>query len=186
MPAISVDVSTLATEATLAALSAKVIKADTDDVTITAMPAITGAVDVNNFPATQPVSGTVDVGNFPATQAVSVAVLPLPTGASTLAEQQSQTTLLGAIATNTATGGGVITDILVALRAVLNAIARPFFVTRSGYVRSILDTNSSISTVTTVTTVTNVSQLGGYDVIAIVTRPLTRASWAANVRSLIS
>lgn len=70
-------------------------------------------VSVSNFPATQavtgpltdaqlratavPVSGTF----FQATQPVSAASLPLPSGASTLAEQQSQTTVLNTIAANT-------------------------------------------------------------------------------------
>ena len=44
-----------------------------------------------------PVSGTF----FQATQPVSAASLPLPSGASTLTEQQSQTTLLGTIDTDT-------------------------------------------------------------------------------------
>lgn len=71
---------------------------------------VTGTVSVSNFPATQPVSGSVSVSNFPATQAVSAVSLPLPTGASTLAEQQTQTTAIGSLteaapATDTASSG---------------------------------------------------------------------------------
>jgi hypothetical protein len=56
------------------------------------------------------VTGTVSVSNFPATQAISAASLPLPTGASTLAEQQTQTTAIGSLtetapATDTASSG---------------------------------------------------------------------------------
>jgi phage gpG-like protein len=54
---------------------------------------VSGTVSVNNFPATQNVAviGTAStyahVENFPATQAVSAVSLPLPTGASTSANQ---------------------------------------------------------------------------------------------------
>ena len=56
------------------------------------------------------VSGSVSVSNFPATQAISAAALPLPSGASTLAEQQTQTTALGSLtetapATDTGSSG---------------------------------------------------------------------------------
>lgn len=44
---------------------------------------IAGAVAINNFPATQAISGTVGINNFPATQAVSIAAMPLPSGAAT-------------------------------------------------------------------------------------------------------
>lgn len=44
-------------------------------------------VDVDNFPATQPVSGTVTVNQGTSPWAVSAASLPLPTGASTSANQ---------------------------------------------------------------------------------------------------
>ena len=50
---------------------------------------ISGTVSVANFPATQPVSGTVAVSNFPATQPISAVSLPLPTGAATAANQQT-------------------------------------------------------------------------------------------------
>ena len=56
------------------------------------------------------VTGSVSVTNFPATQAISAAALPLPSGASTLAEQQTQTTAIGSLtetapATDTASSG---------------------------------------------------------------------------------
>lgn len=56
------------------------------------------------------VTGSVSVSNFPATQAISAAALPLPSGASTLAEQQTQTTAIGSLtetapATDTASSG---------------------------------------------------------------------------------
>lgn len=50
---------------------------------------VSGTVSVANFPATQPVSGTVAVSNFPVTQPISAASLPLPTGAATAANQQT-------------------------------------------------------------------------------------------------
>jgi hypothetical protein len=96
----------------------------TGTVSVSNFPAtqpVSGSVSVSNFPAsypvtgtfwqaTQPVSGTVDIGNFPATQAISAVSLPLPSGASTLAEQQTQTTALGSLtetapATDTASSG---------------------------------------------------------------------------------
>lgn len=88
---------------------------------LTTESVVTGSVAVTNFPATQPVSGSVSVSNFPATQAVtgaffqatqpiSAAALPLPSGASTLTEQQTQTTAIGSLtetapATDTASSG---------------------------------------------------------------------------------
>lgn len=77
-----------------------------------AVQPVSGSVSVSNFPATQPVSGTVAVSNFPATQAVtgtfwqatqpvSLAAIPLATNAATLSEQQTQTTSLSNIETNT-------------------------------------------------------------------------------------
>ena len=54
-----------------------------------ATQAVSGTVNVGNLPATQPVSGTVAVSNFPATQPISAASLPLPTGAATAANQQT-------------------------------------------------------------------------------------------------
>lgn len=50
---------------------------------------VNGTVNIGNFPATQPVSGTIAVSNFPATQPISAASLPLPTGAATAANQQT-------------------------------------------------------------------------------------------------
>lgn len=73
---------------------------------------VSGTVAVSNFPGTQAVSGTVtanagtgtftvgqstganlhaDIDNFPATQAISATALPLPTGASTSANQTNGT-----------------------------------------------------------------------------------------------
>lgn len=49
------------------------------------------------------VTGSVSVSNFPATQPVSAASLPLPSGASTLAEQQTQSTYLSSIESNSGT-----------------------------------------------------------------------------------
>lgn len=56
------------------------------------------------------VTGSVSVTNFPATQPISAVSLPLPSGASTLAEQQTQTTAIGSLtetapATDTASSG---------------------------------------------------------------------------------
>jgi hypothetical protein len=56
------------------------------------------------------VTGSVSVSNFPATQPISAASLPLPSGASTLGEQQTQSTRIGdltetAPATDTASSG---------------------------------------------------------------------------------
>lgn len=63
-------------------------------------------VNVSNFPATQAVTGTF----WQATQPISAAALPLPSGASTLAEQQTQTAAIGSLtetapATDTASSG---------------------------------------------------------------------------------
>lgn len=58
---------------------------------------VSGTVAVSNFPATQPVSGTVAVSNFPATQPISAATLPLPSGASTSANQATEIASLASI-----------------------------------------------------------------------------------------
>lgn len=61
---------------------------------------VSGSIAVDNFPSTQAVSGSLTVTNFPsstlvtgtfwqATQPISVATLPLPTGAATVAAQAS-------------------------------------------------------------------------------------------------
>lgn len=102
----------VATESTLSGLNTKVvttangIKVDGSAVT----QPVSGSVSVSNFPATQPVSGSVSISNFPAVQPISATALPLPSGASTLAEQQSQTTAIGSLtetapATDTASSG---------------------------------------------------------------------------------
>jgi hypothetical protein len=75
--------------------------------------------EISNFPATQVVSGTVSVLNFPATQAVtgtfyqatqpiSAASLPLPTGASTAANQTTAIGHLANISSQTADVSGAI------------------------------------------------------------------------------
>lgn len=61
-----------------------------------------GFVDVKVTPSgalttESTVTGSVSVSNFPATQPISATSLPLPSGASTLAEQQSQSTYLSSI-----------------------------------------------------------------------------------------
>lgn len=93
------------------------VGASSQVVAVTNFPAtqpVSGTVAVSNLPGTQPVSGTVAVSNFPATQpvsgtvtanagtgtlAVSVASLPLPTGASTSANQTTANTSLSNIDT---------------------------------------------------------------------------------------
>jgi hypothetical protein len=64
---------------------------------LTTESTVTGSVSVTNFPATQAVTGTF----WQATQPVSAVSLPLPSGASTLAEQQAQSTTLSSIDSNT-------------------------------------------------------------------------------------
>lgn len=64
-------------------------------VDVLTMPTV--AVTGTFWQATQPVSGTF----WQTTQPISVASLPLPTGASTLVEQQAQTTALGTLLTST-------------------------------------------------------------------------------------
>lgn len=94
--------------------------------------AVSGAVSVSNFPATQavsgtvtanagtgtfnvdgsghtqPVSGSVAVSNFPATQPVSAAALPLPAGAATAGNQSTANTSLASI--DTKLSGTLATD----------------------------------------------------------------------------
>lgn len=87
----------VATETTLSGLNAKVTTS------------INGIL-VDGSAVTQPISGSVSVSNFPAVQPISATALPLPSGASTLAEQQTQTTALGSLtetapATDTASSG---------------------------------------------------------------------------------
>lgn len=102
----------VSTETTLSALNTKVstsVNGILVDGSAVTQP-VSGSVSVSNFPATQPVSGSVSVSNFPATQPISATALPLPSGASTLVEQQTQTTALGSLtetapATDTASSG---------------------------------------------------------------------------------
>lgn len=68
----------------------------TDPTGSTTQP-VSGTVAVSNLPATQPVSGSVSVSNLPATQPVSAASLPLPSGASTAAKQDTGNTSLASI-----------------------------------------------------------------------------------------
>jgi hypothetical protein len=93
----SIDDKTPALGQALAAASVPVVLTADQLATITPPAAITGFateakqlsdnhnVTVSNFPATQPVSGTF----WQATQPVSAASLPLPTGAATAANQQT-------------------------------------------------------------------------------------------------
>lgn len=74
----------------------------------------TGVTLVTPPPPTSvsPIAGSassVVVTNFPATQAVSIASLPLPAGAATVAAQNSQTALLAQIEFNAAPGGFAVT-----------------------------------------------------------------------------
>jgi hypothetical protein len=62
---------------------------------------------VSGFPTTYPVTGTF----WQATQPISATSLPLPTGASTYAAQQSMQTALDAIKANTATNAGAPTPV---------------------------------------------------------------------------
>lgn len=69
----------------------------TGAVEVTNFPAtqpVSGAVSVSNLPETQPISGTVGVSNFPATQPISAAELPLPTGVATSAYQVTLESLI--------------------------------------------------------------------------------------------
>jgi len=68
---------------------------------------VSGTVAVSNLPATQPVSGTVSVSNLPATQPVSAAALPLPAGAAT------EATLLDIKTNTTPTVGKVVNRFVV-------------------------------------------------------------------------
>lgn len=56
-----------------------------------------GRLKVDGSGVTQPVSGSVSVSNFPATQPISASSLPLPTGASTGAKQDTGNTSLASI-----------------------------------------------------------------------------------------
>ncbi len=71
----------------------------TQPVSIASSVAVTGPLTDTQLRASAvPVSlASTTITNFPATQPISAASLPLPTGASTLVEQQSQTTVLNQI-----------------------------------------------------------------------------------------
>lgn len=79
-----------------------------------------------------------------------------------------------------------IRDIALSLKAILNALVKAPWRDARGYVRTIFDTNSAISTVTTLTTCTSVSQLSGMPTDRCSSIPQMRASWSLNVRSRIS
>jgi hypothetical protein len=87
-----------------------------------------------------PVTGTF----WQATQPVSAASLPLPSGASTLAEQQTQTTALGAQSDAEASGNGSIIAILKRIRTLLGS-ALTVIMSKAGTssVTSVSDTASS-------------------------------------------
>jgi hypothetical protein len=79
----------------------------TQETIVTNFPAtqpVSGTVAVSNFPATQPVSGTVTANAGTGTFAVSAASLPLPTGASTSANQTTELASLASILANQTNG----------------------------------------------------------------------------------
>lgn len=155
-----------------------------------------------------PVSGAF----FQATQPVSVASLPLPSGASTLAEQQSQTTILGTIDADTASistscssidgktpdlvsgrvpvdGSGVVQPVADAqsgnlLQQILQMLIAPL-----GYDKSLGRQRGTVvvesGTVTTVTNLTSLNGIGGYSAQMQVF-DTNRTSWAQCVRSRIT
>jgi hypothetical protein len=86
------------------------VPAFSGDVSVNNFPAtqpVSGTVSVSNLPVTQPVSGTVSVSNLPATQPVSAAALPLPAGAAT------EATLLDIKTNTTPTVGKVVNRFVV-------------------------------------------------------------------------
>ena len=96
----TINAKDFATQATLAALLTELEKkadlSETQPVSISGSVPVTGPLTDTQLRATPvPVSGTF----YQATQPVSAASLPLPTGASTLAEQQTQTTRLNLLST---------------------------------------------------------------------------------------
>lgn len=97
----------------------------TNAVTIKADTAVNqvNALKVDGSAVTQPISGSVAVNNFPATQAISASSLPLPTGASTLSEQQLQTTALNKLANPQPTFVALATVVATANNKTMLAVA---------------------------------------------------------------
>jgi hypothetical protein len=78
---------------------------------------------------------------------------------------------------------GVIADTSIALRAILNALLRPLWVSNAGRVLATVDT---VSTVGTVSVVTNLSSVAGFDIKSVLLYPSDRNSWANTIRRNIT
>jgi antitoxin component of MazEF toxin-antitoxin module len=115
----------------------------------------TQITQVSNFPSSQTVNGTVAVSNFPAIQPISATSLPLPTGASTSANQST-------IISNQTNGTQEtqVTNFPSSQNVVVTSSALP-----TGAATSALQTtgNSSLSTIVTNTTglATSANQTNG-------------------------
>lgn len=196
----------------------------TQPVSIASSVPVTGPVTDAQLRATPvPVSGTVTANTGltqPLTDAqlratavpVSIGSIGLPTGASTLAEQQSQTTILGTIDADTASistscssidgktpnlvsgrvpvdGSGVVQPVADAqsgnlLQQILQMLIAPL-----GYDKSLGRQRGTVvvesGTVTTVTNLTSLNGIGGYSAQMQVF-DTNRTSWAQCVRSRIT
>lgn len=76
---------------------------------------------------------------------------------------------------------GIITDIAVSLKSILNSIVRPMYVSGNRVL-----TDGTVSTVTTVSAITNVTQLGSIDPRILLSLNNEKNNWANSVRRLIT
>lgn len=81
---------------------------------------------------------------------------------------------------------GVITDTSITLRAILNALLRPLWVSSTARVLATVDTVTTVSTVSTVSTVANLSQVAGLGIREVFLYPSDRNSWVNTVRRNIT
>lgn len=79
---------------------------------------VIGAVDVNNFPATQPVSGTVAVSNFPATQPVSGTITVANPGLTDAQLRATPVPISGTVSVGAPTTLATVTNISVGVASV--------------------------------------------------------------------
>lgn len=119
----SVAVSNLpATQAVSGNVTATISGTPSVNATLTGTPTVNATVA---FPASQTVNGSVGVNNFPATQQISAVALPLPTGATTAANQVLMQTALDAIKASLSVTGRTPKVAPISITSVLGAVQYP-------------------------------------------------------------
>lgn len=146
----------------------------TGTITINSIPAGTnliGAVNVNNslnisnFPSVQPISDnngsitvdgtisfsntTINIGNFPASQTISATSLPLPTGASTSANQSLTNAGIGAVTDTYITDPTTSASIIALLKGLLYETPGQATASSTTTINLVANTSTTIAAVNT-------------------------------------